>query len=301
MAAWVIGLSLKIVVFLLMLFVGLDCTMAGMRDSLRRPGLLLLATGAQFLVIPLLAGVLCHVLPLLPEVRGAILLTACASSGAISNTYTFIGRGNSAFSVTLTVWSTLLSFVGTPLALWVLQRTTSADVAQTLSIPLVPVFQQLLLLLVLPVAVGLLIRNRLESRVVPWLPRFRALSTALVVAFIALVEVSTPKSVFAMVVPLLLPALALTLILAGAGLLLGFLFRRPRTDIVALAYEWPCRNLAIVALIGLTIMQRPALVLFATAFFIAQAMMLLVPAVLLGRFTPDSADGPKRPLSASGQ
>ena len=283
MTDWVLGISLKTVVFLLMLFVGLDCTLAGMRDSIRRPLLLLTATATQFIIIPLVAVLLCGVLRLPHDLSGAILLTACSSSGAISNTYTFMARGNSAFSIAMTVWSCLLSFVGTPLALWILQRISTAEVAQSLDIPLAPVFQQLLLMLVLPVFLGLLVRALAASRVIPHLGKLRVLSGVLVVALIALIEVSTSQPVLGMAVQVLVPALLLALILAGIGYLLGMLFKRPFRDVVALAYEWPCRNLAVVAIIGVTVLERPDLVLFATAFFVAQAVLLLGSAVVIGR------------------
>jgi len=65
------------------------------------------------------------------------------------------------------------------------------------------------------------------------------------------------------------------MILIASGWLVGRLFRLSSTDWPAVLFEFPCRNLSIAAVIGITVLNRPELVRFAAALFLIQALMLL--------------------------
>ena len=72
-----------------------------------------------------------------------------------------------------------------------------------------------------------------------------------------------------------MPALAITgalILVAGA---VAFGFGLESADRRAVFFELPCRNLAIAALIGMSVLNRPELVYMATAFFLIEAVLLL--------------------------
>lgn len=276
---------IQVVTFLLMLVVGLDCTPAGLRAHLPRGGLIAVVTLGQFVLAPLLVAAICHLVPLPPGLAPALLLLACCPSGTISNTYTFLGRGNTGLSVVLTACSCLVSVLATPAAFTLVQRWSGAGGSELLVLPCTPVIRQLLLFLALPVALGLAARMRFPSLVAASLGWMRGVSLLLIIVLIILISRSAPESLWSNSLALLAPALLLTTGLLAVGLLLGMALRLPAQDLKAVAFELPCRNLAVVALVGLLVLDRPIWVLHATSTFLIQAVILLTLAVLASRIS----------------
>src|SRR5690625_7857784 len=64
--------------------------------------------------MPLLAFGLSTVFQLPPEVAVGVILVGCCPGGTASNVMTFLARGNTALSVTITAVSTVLAPIVTP-------------------------------------------------------------------------------------------------------------------------------------------------------------------------------------------
>ena len=47
------------------------------------------------------------------------------------------------------------------------------------------------------------------------------------------------------------------------------------TDCWGMLFEFPCRNLSVAAVVGITVLNRPELVHFAATFFLIQAVIFL--------------------------
>ena len=137
---------------LVMLGMGLTVTprdLAGLRHA-GRP----VAVGLtlQFLVMPLAAAAVAHLLGLSPELAVGLILVGAAPGGTASNVVTFLARGDVALSVTMTTASTLVSPLVTPL--WV------ALLASTwISVDAPGLIATVAKIVLLPVAAGILIRR----------------------------------------------------------------------------------------------------------------------------------------------
>jgi BASS family bile acid:Na+ symporter len=275
--------AIEATVFALMVIVGIDCTPAGILQSLRRPALLATATLVPYTLFPLFAAWVCVICPLSDAWKGAIMLTACCPSGAISNTYTFIARGSTPLSVTMTLLSSLAALVGTPLAIWICAHASGASGAVLGHVPLTAIMLQIGRTLLLPIFIGLGVRLLLGSRLTRQLRWLRRLSVILIVALIVLIDLSSRGKLLLTTVDAALPALALT----GGGLALAWglsrLHRTNREQRLALLFELPCRNLAIVAVMGISVLDKPEWVSLAAAIFLVQAAVLLTVAIVMGR------------------
>ena len=94
----------------------------------------------------------------------ALLLLCCCPAATISNTYTFLSRGNTALAVALTTVSCLFALVCTPAALWIFGGLLDLP-AETLDLRAGPLFEQLVLLMALPILLGLFLRHRFPAAV----------------------------------------------------------------------------------------------------------------------------------------
>ena len=89
-------------------------------------------------------------------VSGMILIAACPG-GALSNYYTYLAKGDVAFSISLTILSTLLSFVTLPLFIEA-GFSLLLDTASMIEVPVAQLVSQLFFLLLIPVCCGILVR-----------------------------------------------------------------------------------------------------------------------------------------------
>ena len=107
---WVVS-ALSIV----MLGMGLTLTIDDFRRLFRMPGSLALGFLAHYTIMPLSGWLLARVLHLEPGFAVGLILVASCPSGTASNVISFLARANVALAVMVTLTSTLLAFVLTPL------------------------------------------------------------------------------------------------------------------------------------------------------------------------------------------
>ena len=163
MKSWIVPL-----LGLVMFTMGATLEFRAFRNVLVRPKALLLGTFLQFLLMPLIAFILISIFPMPPEVAIGMILVGASPGGTASNLITFLSRGDTALSVTMTALSTLVSFVMTPFLIWFyLDKTIDLDLAAMM----LSVFK----IVIIPVLLGMVLarflgdRRRLVERVSPHL------------------------------------------------------------------------------------------------------------------------------------
>lgn len=276
------NLGVPALVWLLMLTVGLELTPGDLRRVVVYPKAVLVATLGQLLLLPAIAAALIWTLRPEPTVAAGMILLAASPGGALSNVYTYLARANLALSVTLTALSTLLALISMPLL-------TAAGIAlfldrhDAIPVPVGRMVGQLALMLLLPLGLGMALRHwwpGLVYRGGRWLRRLSILGLAVLVGAILYAERANLASGLGPMVTAAL-AFSVTAMLTGWGL--GWLIGLNRNDRFTLLLEFGVRNLALVALIGITVFGRVEFVLFATLFLVVEMPIVLLLAGLHGR------------------
>ena len=115
----------------------------------------------QFGLLPLLAAVFGHLAGFpkeFPFIFVGLILVASSPGGVTSNLMTYWAKGDLALSVAMTAVSTTLSVVFTPLLL-----TAYAANVPTIEIPVKDVVSNILVLVIVPLAVGMTVRHFAET------------------------------------------------------------------------------------------------------------------------------------------
>ena len=115
---WLIWFRGKWVVWaltLVMLGMGLTLTLEDFRRLFKMPGSLTLGFLAHYTIMPLSGWMLARVLHLDAGFAVGLILVASCPSGTASNVISFLARANVALAVMVTLTSTLLAFIMTPL------------------------------------------------------------------------------------------------------------------------------------------------------------------------------------------
>jgi BASS family bile acid:Na+ symporter len=228
---------------LVMLSMGFTLTLEDFRRLFRLPGSLALGFLAHYTIMPLSGWAIARVLHLEPSLAVGLILVASCPSGTASNVISFLARANVALAVMVTLTSTLLAFVMTPL--W----------CKTLAGTYVPVDAVKLCLSTLqvavaPVLIGVFCNWRFP-RVVARVSTFGPPVSVVAILFITggIVAQNAP-AVVANAGKLLLAAALLHLIGFGIGYVIARLLRYPEDVARTISIEVGMQNGGLAAVLA---------------------------------------------------
>lgn len=137
---------------LIMLGMGLTMTLKDFKLVLTRPKDVLCGVVFRYLIMPLVAFGVGKLLELPPLLAAGLILVGCCPSGTASNVMTFIAKGDTALSVTVSSINTVLAPILTPYIFLLLAGTLIPIKAEALLV-------DILKIVILPVALGIIIRT----------------------------------------------------------------------------------------------------------------------------------------------
>ena len=196
---------------LIMFCMGLTQTREDFSRVLQSPKAIGLGLLLQYSLMPFLAFVIGVLLNLNQEAAVGLIIVGSCTGGTASNVMTFLAKGNVALSITLTLVSTLLGVLLTPLLI-------QLYAGHLLEISVLPMLLTICKIVLFPVLAGTLIRYWLSTQIkkIEWiLPH---MATWLIVIIIAIV-VALNAGKFSQIGFSLLLAIFLH---NGLGLLFGF-------------------------------------------------------------------------------
>jgi BASS family bile acid:Na+ symporter len=263
---WILG-SLTVV----MLAMGLTLTFDDFKQIARIPGSVAAGFGLQYTLMPLIGWGLARALQLDTAFAVGLILVSCCPGGVASNLMTFLAGGSLALSVCLTMVSTLLAFVMTPLL-------TQTLAGQMVEVDALGMAKSTLQMVVAPVLAGVWL-NRLFPAAVKRVARYS--QVVAVLAFLLLTGGIIGANAEAVVAHLgILLAAAALLHLAGFGLgysvarLLGY----PVTIARTLAIEVGMQNGGLATVLARN--HFPALPLATVSTVFSAFMQTIVGSVI---------------------
>lgn len=251
---------LPMILALVMLGIGMALQPADFRRVLLKPRASVLGLVLQLLFLPCLALLLVWWLPLSPVAAAGLFLVSLCPGGATSNLFALIARGDAALSVTLTGVTSLLAPLTLPLLFVAYLQVNPLDTGN-FDLPLWPAIQQLAMVTLIPVTLGMLIRSWFPGWALKLQPGLRRLST-LAMLLIVVSLLATHLHLMDRIISI--EGLAI-LLLSTTALLGGYLIagkaglmeRERRT----LGIEVGVQNAGTAIMVALSILHEPALAL----------------------------------------
>ena len=269
------GANASVVVFVVSstLGVGLRLTVGQILTPLRNGRLVALSLLANFVLAPLAAILLANVLGLAEPLRVGLLLCGVAAGAPFLLKLAELSKGNMAFGVGLMVVLMVITVGYMPVMLPVLLEGVSVDSGK--------IAQSLIVLMLIPLAIGLLVRARLESVAAGVAPAVAAISTISMVLVVVLTTAGHFKSVLAVLGTFgILAAIVFTAVCIGIGWLLGG--PAPDTRSV-LALGTAQRNTAAALVVAGQNFDNPDVVVMITVVLIVSFAMLMPIARVFAR------------------
>jgi BASS family bile acid:Na+ symporter len=159
---------------------GMTLKWENFREIFKSPLIILLGLGLQYLIMPGAAYLISVILKLSPVMMAGIVLVGCSPGGTASNVITYLGKGNVALSITLTLTSTILAVALTPFLSYIILN-------QVVPVPAGKMFLDILQIVFIPVLVGTAINSFFTDKIEKIRDVFPLLSTLAIVLIIAII------------------------------------------------------------------------------------------------------------------
>ena len=232
------------------------------KDVFKNPKSVIVGVLLQWIGLPLITFIICLILNpwITPMIALGMILVACCPGGNISNFISSLSKGNVELSVSMTAITTAFAPLVTPLNFFVWGNLYSyfvsvrADIP-TLHIPFMPMLQQILLLLGVPIVLGLFFSKRHPNATKKITKPAQILSILL---FIGMVIVSFSQN-FEIFINHLFYVVIIVLLHNAAALATGYfggkLAKLPVKDCRSLTVEIGIQNSGL----GLVLLFNPAI------------------------------------------
>lgn len=274
-------IGLPIALGIVMLGLGLGLTTEDFRRVARHPKAAVIALVCQLLVLPALCFGLVVAFDLAPALAVGMMLLAASPGGTTANLYSHLFGGNVALNIALTAINSVLSVFVLPIVVNLSAAYFLAD-ERSIGLQFSKVLQVFAIVLV-PVAIGMLVRAR-APRLAGGLDRpVRILSVVVLVAVIAGTVLGERENIGDYFVSVGLVVLAFNVLSLAVGYGVPRLAGADRSAATATGFEIGIHNsvLAITialspALLDSTEMAIPAAVYGIVMFFTAAAFGYLV-------------------------
>lgn len=245
---------------LIMGTMGLTLDLENFSAIKRAPKAVVVGLFAQVLMLPLVAFLIIAVMSPPIAVIGGLIVIACCPSGATSNFFSYLAKGDVALSIVLTVFSGFIVTMTTPF--WINAGFyLFAGEGKEIYLPVIPSMIRIFSLIVVPVVVGMLIKKTFpifSSRIEPFATKasFAAilLTMAAILSFVANDFVAMMK---VGLIPTVMLNFSMMIIGFVGALLLGLGEAKSRT----ICLEIGVQNYILATVISITLLSRPDFVI----------------------------------------
>jgi bile acid:Na+ symporter, BASS family len=181
-ATFLTSVLLPIGLAIVMLGMGLTLLPEDFQRVTRYPKAVAIGLISQLLILPILGFLIASIVPMQPEMAVGLMVLALCPGGPSSNMITYLAKGDVALSVTLTALSSAITVFTIPIfASLSLQHFMGQSAA--ISLPIGQTMVQIFAIAILPVGVGMVIRQQFPDLA----RRLEKVANRLAIVFLALI------------------------------------------------------------------------------------------------------------------
>ncbi|MCA9540255.1 MAG: bile acid:sodium symporter [Myxococcales bacterium] len=268
--------------FFMMLVMGLELTPEDFRRVFVNPRGVLTGVLGQILLLPTFAFALVIALPMPTELAiGLIILSACPG-GAISNIITYLARADTALSISMTALSSLLNVITLPLLANLALHNFADGEYGEVKLPIAMTMGQLAVLTILPVVLGMWLKSKKGEGVSRVMPVVKQVASVVFV----LVVVAVFASNWTLLAGSWRTAVMHAFIVGFASTFMGYglarVMRLPHLQCLTISVEFCIQNVAMAALVAISLLGRQELGIFAGIYAIV-CLVVILPMVSIFR------------------
>lgn len=244
---------------LIMFGMGTELSLQDFTLIVQMPKGVIVGIVCHYTIMPFIGYGVAHLFHFPPEIAAGIILVGCSPSGLASNVMCYLSRGNLALSVSVTTVSTLMAPLLTPLLMQLLGGSF-------ISIKFLDMVWEMVQMVVLPVAAGILVSYLLKGRA-DWLSKVLPVTSMIGIILILVIIIAKGRDALLQVGGLIILA---TFIHNSFGYFLGYwsgrLLKFNERDSRTIALEVGMQNAGLASALASKISANPAVALAPAIF-----------------------------------
>ena len=260
---------------LVMMGLGLSLTVIDFKRIIIFPKAVTIGSIAQLVGLPVVAFGLSLLFNAPPAIAVGLVILAACPSGVTANAYTFASRADVPLCVTLSAITSVVTVFTIPFLIDIALRLFFGE-GQLAQISPIGMLISLMTFTLLPLAIGMVLRNRFPRMAERAVEPIRKAVLYLMVLVLLLGIISSYQHIFehfATAGPLVV---VMTLTTMGFGYGIARVFGLPMPQVVTITFEVGVQNLALAWAITFNILERPELAVAGLIYAV------IMPAAALG-------------------
>ncbi len=237
-------LIMNITIAFIMFGVALEIRPESFKLIIKEPKSLMLGIFSQFLALPALTFLLIYFLKPTPSVALGMILVAACPGGNVSNFMSSLAKGNTALSISLTAFATIVAVFMTPVnfTFWGKLYSETSNLVVPIRIDFFEILRTVMLLLGLPVIAGVWFSRKfpqLTRRIVKPVKKISMIIFILFIVFALLGNLEFFKAYIHLIIFIVLAHNALALF---TGFAIGTFGKVPKADRRSITIETGIQN-----------------------------------------------------------
>lgn len=151
---------LQILLFLVMFGMGMTLTVPDFTRVGIAPKAVITGLINQIILVPLIAYGIILLTPMEPMMAMGLMVCACSPGGAVSNLFSYLSKGDTALSITLTAISSIVTIFTIPLIINFSLDTILGEASKSIQLPLGKTIFNIFKLTALPVFLGMFLNYK---------------------------------------------------------------------------------------------------------------------------------------------
>lgn len=283
-----ISVGLPISLFLIMVGMGLTLQLNDFKKATLAPWPLTFGTLAQVAALPIIAFFLAQALQLDATMTVGLVLIAACPGGTTSNLFAFLGRGDVALSILLTVVASIVTIVSLPFFVN-LAMAQVMDQTVTIELPILKTMATLFVIVLVPTAIGMLIRNKYPELAAKSEKGMSAFGFLVLAGVIITLVVNAGEGMFGMLKQAGIAVALLNILGLFFGLLVGRMCGLNRSQAFTVAVELGIKNGTLALMVALALLESPEMSV-APAVYSVFMFMFGILMIFYGRLTRVGAE-----------
>ena len=210
----------------------------------------------QIILLPIIGFSIVVLFKLSPTMATGVMILSLCPGGPTSNLITQVSRGNIGLSVTLTALASLITVFTIPVLLSEAIAYFTGNTGVVIELPVLQTMLQILVITVIPIAIGIIIRKRNEGFALRMEKPMRTASTILFVIIFLVIIIANKDNLAQAMKEVGLATLLLNLLTMGLGFLTAKLFGIAGNSQITITIESGIQNGTLAFVIATTILNN---------------------------------------------
>lgn len=252
----IIQIFLPVSLAIIMFGMGLTLVIGDFVRIFTYPKAVLIGLINQIILLPIIGFSIVVLFNLSPTMATGVMILSLCPGGPTSNLITQVSRGNIGLSVTLTALTSLITVFTIPVLLSEAIAYFTGNTGVVIELPVLQTMLQILVITVIPIAIGMMIRKRNEGFALRMEKPMRTASTVLFVIIFLIIIIANKNNLVQAMKEVGLATLLLNLLTMGLGFLTAKLLGIAGNSQITITIESGIQNGTLAFVIATTILNN---------------------------------------------